>query len=132
MVCAYAYKKVYGVKRGKVEANIEKINKRLDILLYNSRRAASIKEARQQIKKGVGIDDFKATSATIVPTYSVIKGKGKVALKRVLAHEIKNVNPVSPHLILINNEEVIKIREKEGAYKPKKIGTARINRLKEA
>ena len=50
-------------------------------------------------------------------------------MTRPVAHAIKNVYPTYPHLVRIDNETLLNLREREGMFKPKQLETARLNRL---
>ena len=125
MVTAFAMKHAYKRREG-----IGERNKRLDMVIVNSKRAASITEARYIMRRRLGVDvnGVKATSGLVVPAFAVIKDKAPLRARPV-AHAIKNIIPNYPHLIRVDNSTTLYLREREGVYKPKKISTARINRL---
>jgi len=131
MVTAFALKRTFLLKRGKnTPKGVSPIFKRLDLVLFNSKRAASIIEARQQIRKGKGvnINNLTASPSSIVPPFAVIQDHNPINT-RPIAHAIKNVYPSYPHLLRINNSTSLFLREREGVYKPKLLNTARLNRL---
>lgn len=134
MVTAFNLKKLFelsGCPSSNIkERGIKGLYQRLDIVVFNSAKTASIKEARQQIRKGQGvtIDDLPATAKTKVPAYAIIKENTPI-VTRLLAHAIKNINPTYPHLLRIDSETLLYLKEKEGVYKPKQLDTARLNRL---
>lgn len=131
MVTAFALGRTFLLKRRKTTPKgVSPIFKRLDLVLFNSKRTASIIEARQQIRKGKGvnIDGFAATSSSGVPPFAVIQDHSPLNT-RPIAHAIKNVFPSYPHLLRINNSTSLFLREREGVYKPKQLNTARLNRL---
>lgn len=131
MVTAFALKRTFLLKKGKnTPKGILPIFKRLDLVLFNSKRVASIIEARQQIRKGKGvnINNHMASPSSIVPPFSVIQDHNPINVRPV-AHAIKNIYPSYPHLLRINNSTSLYLREREGVYKPKILNTARLNRL---
>lgn len=130
MVTAFALRRTFLLNKRNTPKGLTPIFKRLDIVLFNSKRAASIIEARQQIRKGKGvnINNRTATPSTIVPAFAVIQDHNPINT-RPIAHAIKNVYPTYPHLLRINNTTSLYLREREGVYKPRIINTARVNRL---
>jgi|JI9StandDraft_2_1071091.scaffolds.fasta_scaffold51991_1 hypothetical protein len=130
MVSAFALKRTFLLKNTTTEGKngIGHINSRLDQVLFNSKRTASIGEARQQIRKGVLINGLIASPSSRVPTFAVIKDNSPL-MTRPVAHAIKNVYPTYPHLVRIDNETLLNLREREGMFKPKQLETARLNRL---